>query len=77
MEKISLIKEKSLFLRFDVLSFVITYLGLAPTLYYLDLVDFIYLKFFFILLFFFNCLFFLICESYDNYKSMARFVETT
>ena len=73
MEKITLLSKKSVFLWYDVLSFVVIYGVLAPLVYQADIVEFLYLKFFLILLFFFNCLYFLICETKDNYKRQSRF----
>ena len=73
MEKINLIKERPFILKNDIAAFVVIYGILSPIVYYLDVVEFIYLKFFLVLLFFFNCLFFLICESSEKMKAKNRF----
>ena len=77
MENISLLTEKPLLLKNDILAFILIYGVMAPILLQLDLVEFIYLKFFLVLLFFFNCLFFLLCESSDYLKAHNRFNKTT
>lgn len=73
MERITLVKNKNTLFWYDVLSFIIIYGLLAPILYKIEIVEFLYLKFFLILLFFFNCLFFLVCETKDKYKEKTRF----
>lgn len=46
---------------------------LAPAVYNLFDIEFLYMKFFLVLLLFFNCLYYLIVETNDKYKADARY----
>ena len=77
MQNITLLKPKIFLLRKDILSFLLMYGVLAPTIYYTFNVEFLYMKFFLVVLLFFNCLYYLIAETNDSYKASARYDKTT
>ena len=60
-------------MRYDVLSFLVTYFVITPFIDYTLQLDFLYLKFFMIICLFFNCLFYLTSETNDYYKRISRF----
>ena len=68
MEKIELLYKKPFLLRYDILSFIITFMIITPIINSLLIVDYLYLKFFMIIGLFFNCLFYLISETNNKYK---------
>ena len=76
MKQINLLRKRPIWLRTDILSFIVIYLGLLPLIYTTLPIEEIYIKFFFVVLFFFNCLFFFVCETNQKYKAQHRFIDT-